>query len=169
MTKRHQKIVTRLLEAHRRKPGTVAIALFGSLAKGTCRDTSDIDFEVIASDADEWTLEKNEVDGIVVDLVRCPLAHFEQQVAAFPYLSFDYLSMKVLWDPSSIMRDAQINLRGYFEAHRHIAEYWEENLKTMTEKKRAGTHRMADIVEAYDRAERLFSQDGVIRRSFLRG
>jgi hypothetical protein len=38
----------------------------------------------------------------------------------------------------------------------------------MRSKKEAGTHRMADIVEVYDMADRRFSADGKIARDFLR-
>jgi hypothetical protein len=40
--------------------------------------------------------------------------------------------------------------------------------RRLRSKKNAGTHRMADIVEAYDAAERRFSADGRITRDFLR-
>ncbi|MEM8646436.1 MAG: nucleotidyltransferase domain-containing protein [Pseudomonadota bacterium] len=169
MTEQHAQIVKRLTDFHKKRPGTVAIALFGSLAKGTATAASDVDLEVITADACTWSLEKSVQDGIAVDLVLCPHAHFSHQIRAFPFLSYDYLSMRCLFDPDGLFAQAQAELSGYFAANPAVSAYWEDSLKKMAEKKRLGTHRMADIFEAYDQAERRFSEDGVIRRSFLRG
>ena len=169
MTERHAQIVRHLTDLYRTRSGTVAIALFGSLAKGTGTASSDVDLEVITSEAGTWRLEKSTQDGIAVDLVLCPLAQFSHQIRALPFLSYDYLSMRCLFDPDGIFAEAQAQLSAYFAAHPEVSAYWEADLKKMAEKKRLGTHRMADIVEAYDQAERRFSEDGVVRRTFLRG
>ncbi len=169
MTEPHAQIVERLTGLYECEPGTVAILLFGSLAKGTGTPTSDVDLEVITSAVSEWRLEKSEQEGIAVDLVLCPLGHFQDQVRTLPYLSYDYLSMRCLFDPGGLFAEEQAKLAAYFDAHPEVSAYWESNLKTMATQKRAGTHRMADIVAAYDKAERLFSEDGIVRRTFLRG
>ncbi len=58
MTERHAQIVRRLTDLYQASSGTVAIALFGSLAKGTGPARSDVDLEVITSEAGTWSLEK---------------------------------------------------------------------------------------------------------------
>ncbi len=169
MTERHERVIDQVNDIYRRRPNTIATSVFGSLAKGNASASSDIDFEVISSSAEEWTLDHQEIDGIRVDLVTCPLSQFNDQIETLPHLCYDLISQRVLWDPRGVFGAAQAKIRRYFEMHPDAAAYWEENLQAMAERKRAGTHRMADIIAAYDEAERRFSPDGRVRRSFLRG
>lgn len=169
MTWRHEQVVEKLKEMHCGRRETVALSIFGSLAKGTATAASDIDFEVISSAAKAWTLEHQEVDAITVDLVICPLDQFKAQIEDLPYLCYDLLTQRVLWDPRGVMGTAQERIRLYFESHQEVAAYWEENLRAMAERKRKGTHRLAEIIAAYDEAERRFSPNGQVRRKFLRG
>ena len=169
MTERHEQIVARLLEQYRQQPEIVVINLFGSMAKGGVHPDSDIDMELISKTAEEWLLVKKEIDGITVDLCICPLEHFHHQVSNYPYLCYDYLTEKVLYDPHGIFAKAHAELANYFTSNPEVVMYWETKLTEMREKKRAGTHKMADIVAAYDIAELRFSIDGKISRNFLRG
>jgi predicted nucleotidyltransferase len=165
---KHQRIIDQLLDQYRKHPNIVAITLFGSLAKGGAHPGSDIDIEVISTAEPGWKLVKNEYDGIAVDLVFVSKAYFENLIQRFPYLCYDYISEKTLYDPDDFFVRAQAELCRYFEAHAEVAEYWQKNLDMMRSKKKAGTQRRADIVEAYDMAELRFSADGRITRDFLR-
>ena len=164
----HQRIIDRLLDQYRMRPDVVAITLFGSLAKGGAHPGSDIDMEVISTAAPKWEFLKKEHDGIAVDLVFVPKAYLEDLIRRYPFLCYDYISEKILYDPDVFFAKAQAEVCGYFEAHPEVADYWQENLNVMRSKKKAGTHRRTDIVEAYNTAERRFSADGRITRDFLR-
>jgi predicted nucleotidyltransferase len=168
ITARHQRIIDQLLDQYRKHPEIVAITSFGSLAKGGAHPGSDIDMEVISSAEPDWKLVKKKYDGIAVDLVLVSKGYFENLTQRYPYLCYDYISEKTLYDSDGFFAKAQAELCRYFEVHPEVASYWRENLGTMRSKKKAGTHRRADLVEAYDVAELRFSADGLITRDFLR-
>ncbi|MEM7342723.1 MAG: nucleotidyltransferase domain-containing protein [Chloroflexota bacterium] len=124
MSRDHALIVDEMLAEYRARPDTVSVALFGSMARGTVSATSDIDMEVVSRDAPTWTLTKLQKGRIDVDLVICPYEQFSLQVSKYPFLRYDYLSYKVLYDPTQALRDAIAQLKEYYEAHPEIVAYW---------------------------------------------
>lgn len=169
MTALHWNIVEELVGTFRRDAEVVAVSLFGSLARGGVHTRSDIDIEVVTTSARDWRLQHQERRGIRIDLVTMPPAQFSEIVARYPHLSYDYLSMRVVHDPDEFMARHIARLEAYFADRPEVAAYWEADLAAMRAKKDRGEHRMADIVAAYDEAERRFSEDGRITRPFLRG
>lgn len=165
----HQKIVNEIVEAYRRDESTVAITLFGSLARGEEREDSDVDIEIVSEDAEVWELQQDEERyGIPIDLVICPKEHLLHQFERYPYLCHDYLNEKILYDPRGFMKDFQKKVKRYFDEHPEAAGFWEEKLRVMKENKAKGQD-LKNAIESYDEAERVFSDEKRVTRDFFRG
>ena len=167
MTEAHQKIVNEIVEKYQKGKSTVAIALFGSLARGKERPDSDVDIEIILDDAEKWELLKKKKYGLNIDLVLCPKKHLLHQMEKYPYLCYDYLSEKIIYDPKGFMEEVKKKLNVYFNNHPEIAKFWEDNLKIMKENKAKGQD-LKDAIKSYDEAEILFSDEHKVTRDFFR-
>lgn len=164
----HTRIVDQLVDRIRTDESVIAITLFGSWAKGTGTPNSDIDVEIISDSAGEWCMSHERIQGVRIDIVVVPHCHLRRQVEDYPFLCYDYLTERILYDPKGVMAKAKAELEAYFANHPEIVEYWEADLAAMQRRKANGVHRKNDIITAYDRAELLFSKDHKISRDFLR-
>jgi len=167
MTEIHQKIVNEIVEKCKKDKSVIAITLFGSLARGEERKDSDVDIEIISEIAKKWRLLKKKKYGIKVDLVICPKKHLLHQMEKYPYLCYDYLSEKIIYNPNGFMNELRKKLKGYFDKHPKVVKFWEDKLKTMKENKAKGQD-LKDAIKSYDEAEILFSDEHKVTRDFFR-
>ena len=163
----HQKIVNEIVEEYKKDKSTLAVTLFGSLARGEERDDSDVDIEIISESAKKWELLKDKRYGIDIDLVIRPKKHLLHQFEKYPYLCYDYLSEKIIYDPKGFMKDLKNKLKGYFDKHPEVVEFWEKKLKIMKENKAKGQD-SKDAIKSYDEAEILFSDEHKVTRDFFK-
>jgi len=167
MTKLHQKIVEEIVDKYKKNKATVAIALFGSLARGETKSNSDVDIEVITTSTKKWEWLNTKKYGIEIDLVICPKNHLLMHIEKYPYLCYDYLSEKVLYDPKDFMKYIKKTMKEYFDKHPEIVKFWEDKLKIMKENKAKGQD-PKDAIKSYDEAEILFSKEHKVTRDFFR-
>lgn len=167
MTEVHQKIVNEIVNKHKKDKSVVAITLFGSLAREEERPDSDIDIEIISESAKKWKLLKKKKYGIEIDLVICPKKHLFHQMKKYPYLCYDYLSEKVIYDPKGFMKEVKRKLKGYFDKHPEVVKFWKKKLKIMRKNKAKGRD-PKDAIKSYDEAETLFSNEHKVTRDFFR-
>jgi len=163
----HQKIVEEIVEKQKKNKGIIAITLFGSLARGEEKPHSDIDIEIISETAKKWQLLNRKKYGIDIDLVICPKRHLIHQIKDYPYLCYDYLNEKIIYDPQGFMKDIKNKLKKYFDKHPKVVKFWEGKLKTMRENKAKGED-PKEAVKSYDEAEIKFSKEHKITRNFFR-
>lgn len=164
----HSRIVEEIVEEYRNDPGTVAIMLFGSLARGEETEASDVDIEIVTTTAREWELRKYEhPSGIPVDLVICPKEHLLSQIERYPYLCYDYLNEMIIYDAHGFMGNIRARLDRYFAEHPEVVRFWEEKLRIMRALKAIGQD-PKNAVESYDEAEILFSDEHQVTRDFFR-
>ncbi|HUO50100.1 MAG TPA: nucleotidyltransferase domain-containing protein [Candidatus Paceibacterota bacterium] len=164
----HWKVVHEVVAQLKEDPSVLAINVFGSLAAGKERSDSDIDIEIISDREPEWRMDKEMRHGLEVDYVYTPIGFLNEKVEKYPFLSYVHLKEKVIYDPSGIMHAVQEKLREYYDNHPEIREYWDNRYETMREHKAAGTEDPVRGVEAYDEAERLFSDSHNVTRTFWR-
>lgn len=163
----HQKIVNEIVQEYKKDKSTLAITLFGSLARGKEREDSDVDIEIISEYAEKWELKKeDERYGIKIDLVICPKNHLLNQFDRYPDLCYDYLTEKIIYDPKGFMKDLKIRLKAYFNKHPDVAEFWGNKLEMMR-KNKAKVLDPKDAIRSYDEAERLFSDKHKVTRYFF--
>ena len=164
----HKKIVKEIVNEYKKNKSTVAITLFGSLARGEERYDSDVDIQIISGNAKKWELKQDDVRyGIKIDLVICPEKHLIYQFDNYPYLCYDYLNEKIIYDPKSFIKGFQNKIRKYISKHPEVAEFWEDKLKIMKENKRKGKD-PKDAINSHDEAEILFSDEHNVTRNFFR-
>ena len=65
------------------------------------------------------------------------------------------------------MKDLKEKLKGYFDKHPEVVEFWEKKLKIMKENKAKGKD-PKDAIKSYDEAEILFSDEHKVTRDFFR-
>ncbi len=167
MNPKHKKLVDKLVEKYKKDKSIIAITLFGSLARGKEREDSDIDISVFSEDAKKWDLLKKKINGIEVDFEICPKKHLFNQFKKYPYLCYDYINHKIVYDPQGIIKDFVEKLRKYLEKHPEVVEFWEEKLRIMNENKANGKD-LHEAVKSYDEAEILFSKEHKVTRDFFR-
>jgi predicted nucleotidyltransferase len=167
MTEVHQKIVNEIVKEYKKDKSTLAVTLFGSLARGEERPDSDVDIEIISENAIKWELLKKKKYNIDIDLVITPRQHLIHQMEKYPYLCYDYLSEKIVYDPNGLMEEVKIKLKEYFDKHPEIVEFWEEKLKIMKKNKAKGQD-PKDAMKSYDEAEILFSKEHKVTRDFFK-
>jgi len=128
----HQKIVREIVEEQKKDPSVIAITLFGSLARGEERSDSDVDIEVISKKAKKWELKQDERRyGIKIDFQITPKDKLIRNIKKYPYLCYDYLTEKILYDPEDFMKGIRKGLKGYFDKHPEVISFWEKKLKIM--------------------------------------
>ncbi|MAG47130.1 hypothetical protein CL617_00870 [archaeon] len=163
----HQKIVNELVEKYKKDKSTIAINLFGSLARGEERPNSDVDIEIISENVRKWRLLKKKKYGIEIDLVICPKEHLIYQFEKYPYLCYDYLNEKIIYDPKDFMKNLKRNIKKYFDKNSKIVKFWKNKLKIMKKNKAMGQD-PKDAIKSYDEAEIKFSREHKVTRDYFR-
>lgn len=163
----HARIVNEIVQEYKKNESTIAINLFGSFARGEERDDSDVDIEIISDSAKKWELLKDRKYGIDIDLVICPKEHLLYQYEKYPYLFYDYLTERIIYDPTGFMKDFITKIKEYFDSHPEVVDFWENKLKIMRENKAMGQD-PKDATKSYDEAEILFSKEHKVTRNFFR-
>jgi len=167
MKTKHQKIVDEIINKYEKDKSVVAITLFGSVARNDERPDSDVDIEIISKKAKKWSLLKKKKYGIKIDLVICPKKHLLYQIKKYPYLCYDYLSEKIVYDPQGFMKEVKRKLKRYFNKHPEIVKFWEEKYKIMRKNKAKGQD-PKNAIKSYNEAEIKFSKEHKITRNFFR-
>src|SRR3989338_6912364 len=118
----HKKIVDEIIGEESIKPDTIAINLFGSLAKGNERPNYDVDIQIISKEDKSWSLENKEKYGIKIDFEVCPAKKLIERAEKYPFLCYIYLNSKVIYDPNGFMNEILEDIRGYFRENPKITE-----------------------------------------------
>jgi len=163
----HWEIVDELVKEYKKDKSVISINVFGSLAKGNERKDSDIDFEIISTKGKKWKFSKKKIRRIEVDLVICPKEHLKYQVEKYPYLCYEYLDRKILYDPEGIMKNFKLKVKNYMKKHPEVVKFWKKKLKIMKENKAKGQD-PKEAIKSYDEAEILFSKEHKITRDYFR-
>ena len=112
----------------KRDPSVVGIELGGSLARGEVRPNSDIDFGVVSTSVKEHQFIEEFRDGIKVEMSIMPMNLLIEMVETHPFLLYDALWAKVVYDPQEVLETTRTKLESYYEQHPEIVSFWEENL-----------------------------------------
>jgi predicted nucleotidyltransferase len=169
MSKIHHKIIKEIIEEQKNNPDIVVINIFGSVAQGLERPDSDVDIEVFSKKAKKWSLKRQKRYGIKIDFETAPLDKVLKRVKTHPYLCYDYMFEKIVYDPQGIMKNIVKKIKDYFKKNPEAKKYWDENNKLMRETKNSGK-KPKDAYDVWDEAEIKFSKNHKITRDFfLRG
>jgi len=162
-----QKIVDEIVKEWKDKPDVVAINIFGSVAEGRERPDSDVDIEIIIDGKVDWKFENEKRYGLRVDVVLCSKEDLLDIVEKYPYLCYEYIYEKFVYDPQGLMQDVLKRLKTYFDEHPEVVKFWDEKRNKMKKAKAAGK-KAENAYRVFDEAEIKFSKEHKVTRSFFR-
>ena len=165
--KKHNKIVKEMVEEYKEKPGVVAINIFGSVAQKLHRPDSDVDIEILSSKAKKWSLINKKRYGIRIDLETAPLNKIKKRIKTHPFLCYDYMFEKIMYDPKGIMKSIVKEVKKYFKNNPKVKNFWDKKNKLMRKAKNQGK-KPEDPYNVWDEAEIKFSKKHKITRDFFR-
>lgn len=163
--KLRQRIIKEIVDEKKKDPKVVSILLFGSMARGTHTESSDIDIEIIYDEGTKRIEVKEKRHGIDVDFEIWPKDKFIERIEKYPFLSYPYMEEKILFDPTGIVKEFKMKLKKYFEEHEEILKIWEKWKKVYLENKKYGK-KQKSVKEFYDDLEIRFSKDHIVTRNF---
>lgn len=164
----HQKIIEEITREQQTE-GVVGIVVFGSAATHEEKEDSDLDIEIISSNAAEYKLDQEqERYGIAIDFETVPLDKFLLWIRQYPYLWYDYFRRhRITYDPQHLVHNTIAELDQYFREHPEIVTFWEEKLNAMKQAKKLNQE-PENCYRVYDEAEIKFSESGKVTRDFFR-
>ena len=128
--KKHDQIILELLEKYKRKEDVVGIYLFGSIAIGKAKPSSDIDIEIIFKKRKKgYELIQKKINGISIDLSLYSLERFKEDFSEKIYITYPALKNKILYDPKGILKKYLRNIEKYFEKNPQILKFWNDKEK----------------------------------------
>jgi predicted nucleotidyltransferase len=154
---KHYKIVKELVEKYKKDPNVVGIYIFGSLAKGTVKPSSDIDIEIVMrQQKGKYKLLHPNLDkDIHVDLSLPREDSFIKDFEDYPYLNYAALDYKILSDPNGILKKSLESCKRYFKNNPKVLKFWRDEEKKWkeykknkyTKKKKTGAKNYFDIMK----------------------
>ena len=137
MVLKHHKILKEIIKEKKKDPRVVSILLFGSLAKGTAHSKSDIDIEIIYKRG-KWKETQEHIGGIKIDYEYWPKKKLMTKLNSKPYLCYQYLSERILYDPKGFAKKIKKQARNYFNKNKKATNIWKEWEKDYLRKKKIG-------------------------------
>jgi len=136
---KHEKIVNSLVKKYKADKNVVGIYIFGSLAKGTAHEKSDVDIELIFMEAKKpYELKKKIIEGISIDLSCYRLDQFEKDFSKDYFLHYAVIDYKIIYDPKGILRKHLPKVKRYFKEHPDTLKFWKEKETKWKEYKKLG-------------------------------
>ena len=152
-------------------PNILGYMVFGSVAKGTHHEGSDIDvISIFRSHGPSSGINKLMVDGLVVDSLFMTQEVFAQSVRTVPYLLHTLVDAKLLLDRENTIEPLLGEIREYFERNPEIESEWKRYFEESKEIKRQTRCRASGegktIIDVWNELEMRYS-GGRIRRPFF--
>jgi hypothetical protein len=164
---KHDEILSRLLVDARATPSIVGFLVFGSVARGTHREDSDIDvLTVLASDDARSGIRNRLVDGIKVGDLFFSRATLAESVETVPYLLHPVGGATLLLDRDGTLDPLLARIRDYFVAHPDIEAEWQAYYDLLRVEKAKFGHEKTTIVDVWNELESRYS-GGQTRRRFF--
>ncbi|MDH4141543.1 MAG: nucleotidyltransferase domain-containing protein [Chloroflexota bacterium] len=164
---KHAEILTRLVADARADPSIVGFLVFGSVARGTHREDSDIDvLTVLAADDVAAGIRNRVTDGIKVGNLFFSRAVLVHSVETVPYLLHPLGEATLLVDRDGTVEPLLAHIRGYFVQHPEIVAEWQAFYDQLQAEKARYGHEKTTIVDVWNELEASHS-GGRIRRQFF--
>lgn len=164
---KHHDILEVLVEQATADASIVGFLLFGSVARGTHREDSDIDvLTVLRADDARAAIHNRMLDGIKVGDLSFSLATLEHSVETVPYLLHPLVEAKVLLDRDGTVGPLLELLRVYFDDHPEMVTEWSAAYEQLRVEKATYGYEKTTIIDVWNELERRHS-GGCIRRRFF--
>lgn len=164
---KHDEILKQLVAEARDDPNVLGYLLFGSVAKGTQREDSDIDvITILQANNPAWGINNTVNDGIKVGDIFLTYDVLAESVEAVPYLLYPLVEAKLLVDRDGRITPLLEMLKTYFNGHPEIVAEWDGYYQQMKEEKVQFGYEKTTIVDVWNELEKQYS-GGKTRRRFF--
>jgi predicted nucleotidyltransferase len=164
---KHDEILSRLVVDAGADASIVGFLVFGSVARGTHREDSDIDvLTVLASDDAASGIRNRMIDGIKVGDLFFSRATLVHSVETVPYLLHPVGEAKLLLDRDGTLDPLLAHIRDYFTAHPDIDAEWQAYYDLLKAEKAKYGHEKTTIIDVWNELESRHSGGRTRRRFF---
>ncbi len=163
---KHETILAGLVEQATADASIVGFLVFGSVARGTQREDSDIDVLTVLRDDTRARIGNRVVDGIKVGDLAFSSATLEHSLQEVPYLLHPLGEATVLLDRDGTITPLLARIRAYFADHPAIVAEWSASYERLRVEKATYGYEKTTIIDVWNELERRHS-GGHIRRRFF--
>jgi len=163
---KHDAILASLVEQAKADPSIVGFLVFGSVARGTHREDSDIDVLTVLLGDTQARITNRVIDGIKVGDLSFARGTLEHSVETVPYLLHPLGEATVLLDRDGTIAPLLARIRTYFADHPEIAAEWSASYEHLRVEKATYGYEKTTIIDVWNELERRHS-GGRIRRRFF--
>jgi predicted nucleotidyltransferase len=123
---KHYQIVKEIVKKYKADKNVVGIYVFGSLAIGKVKESSDVDIEVVMKKQKEkYKLLHPKMDKVIhIDLSLPREEQFIKDFTKFPYTKYAELNYKILYDPKRVLKKYLKMNQKYFKDNLKILKFW---------------------------------------------
>lgn len=149
----HLQVLEQLTTELRTDDNVVALLVFGSVAKGTFHERSDIDLTIVYNTHSQgFEFSPGIVGGIKVGFSRWSLANLRSRTESSPYKLHVFAHAKLLFDRAGV-EGLQQTVRDYFASHSEIEREWAEIDASYQREKREHGEGRTNIFDVYARLD----------------
>ena len=164
---KHDELLEKLVGEAEGDPNTLGFLLFGSVARGTQREDSDIDvITALQSNKPASGISNTMGDGIKVGNIFFTYDVLVHSVETVPYLLHPLGEAKLLFDREGTIGPLLERIRVYFAQHPEMAAEWGEYYALLREEKAQFGYEKTTIVDVWNELEKRHS-GGKTRRRFF--
>lgn len=164
---KHEQILDQLLQEAQDDPNVEGVFVFGSVARGTHRENSDIDLITILGDSQPpWGMHNFPREGLKVGDLFLTYDVFVHSVDNVPYLLYPVKDARLLLDRQGKIAPLLERIAAYFFENPHIVADWDRYYAQFTAEKQQYGHEQTSIVDVWNDLEQRYSAGKIKRRFF---
>jgi predicted nucleotidyltransferase len=164
---KHDEILKQLIADAERSPNTLGFLLFGSVAKGTQREDSDIDvITVLRASKPTSGIDNSPIDGIKVGNIYFTYEIFVHSVETVPYLLHPLGEAKLLFDREGKIQPLLESIKAYYVDHPERVDEWDRYYALLKQEKAEYGYEKTTIVDVWNDLEKRYSGGRIKRRFF---
>ncbi len=164
---KHDVILAQLVTDAEKEPNVLGLLVFGSVARGTQRENSDIDvITVLQSSKPASGIHNTTVEGIKVGDLYLTYEVLIHSVENVPYLLHPLEGAKLLFERDGLVHPVLARIREYYLNHPEIAAEWNKYYSLLQEEKAQFGYEQTTIVDVWNDLERRYASGKTKRRFF---
>ncbi len=154
---RHLEVLQDFKMEIEHKSHPLALLVFGSVAKGTNHDNSDIDLLVIyKSYLDQFKFETTHFQGIKIGMSNLDYEYYRDTIINKPFTRYILTTAQVIFDKTGKMQLWINVIKRYFQENPDIQSEWERLNEVYEEEKRKYGAGRTNIFDVYKELEKKF-------------
>lgn len=165
---KHNEILKRLVADAQGDLNLLGFLVFGSVARGTHHDSSDIDvISILRANTPASGIDNTYMDDIKIGTVYFTRDVLEHGIETVPYLLHPLAEAKLLFDREGDLAPLFRHLRDFFSHHPEIVDEWALYYRQFENEKAQYGYEITTIVDVWNALEQRHSGGKIKRRFFL--